>query len=374
MKKKIWIWMLAFLIIALPQYVFAAEPFELHLLNVGHGQSVLIEADGHYMLVDGGGRNASSFVVSYLKDQGIDSLDAVAVSHYDEDHMAGVIGVLSVFPVGQLWLPSYAGEGELYQSFAEKAISNGCAITHGKAGQSFSVGGASIEIVGPIYEGYEAENDRSLVFRVLYGEESILISGDAEKQSEQDMVQSGAALSSQIYVVGHHGSSSSSSDAFLDAVSPAYAIISCGKDNSYGHPTMEALQRLQNHGVSMFRTDQQGTVVAFSDGYSLWFNVDPSDDWTARTQNTDSGNEGYGITPEPIDAADAENQTSPGERSVTSEEESEFQYVCNTNTRKFHFPNCNSVLQMNEENRLYTNLSREELLAEGYEPCGNCRP
>lgn len=95
----------------------AAQPFELHLLDVGQGQSVLIEADGHYMLIDGGGRSSSSFVVSYLKQQGIDHLDLIAVSHYDEDHMSGLIGALSVFPDDELLLPSYEGEGSLYQSF-----------------------------------------------------------------------------------------------------------------------------------------------------------------------------------------------------------------------------------------------------------------
>ena len=102
--------------IALPGFsAHAAQPFELHLLDVGQGQCALIEADGHYMLMDGGGRSSSSFVVSYLKQQGIEYFDEIALSHYDEDHMSGLVGVLSVFPVNQILLPPYAGEGELYQ-------------------------------------------------------------------------------------------------------------------------------------------------------------------------------------------------------------------------------------------------------------------
>lgn len=205
---------------------YAAQPFELHLLDVGQGQCALIEADGHYMLIDGGGRSSSSFVVSYLKQQGIEHFDYVALSHYDEDHMSGLIGALSVFseyPDGQILLPAYAGEGELYQSFAAAAVSNGAVILHPLAGESFFLGGAIVEVVGPIRTDYEGENDRSLVFRITYGDISCLISGDAEQESEWDMANSGMDISADVYVAGHHGSRTSTTEPFLDAVAPAYA-------------------------------------------------------------------------------------------------------------------------------------------------------
>ena len=342
--------------------VSAAEPFELHLLDVGQGQSVLIEADGHYMLIDGGGRGASSFVVSYLRQQGVDNLDCMILSHYDEDHMAGLIGVLSVFHTDLFLAPVYAGEGNLYQSLAAAALSNGCTVMRPVTGWQFQVGSSDVKIVGPVGE-YTSDNDRSLSVRITYGDTSYLICGDAEQQSEVDMVGSGADLKADVYVADHHGSSTSSMDVFLDAVSPAYALISCGVDNGYGHPSMETLLRFQNHGISMFRTDKQGTIVAYSDGSDIWFNMNPSDDWTA-------GN-GF-IT---LDGTDTE---AGGEvtRGMPEEEEKEetFQYACNTNTKKFHYPDCNSVNQMKEENRLYTDLSREALIAQGYKPCGNCNP
>lgn len=156
----------------------AAQPFELHLLDVGQGQSVLIEADGHYMLIDGGGRSSSSFVVSYLKQQGIDHLDLIAVSHYDEDHMSGLIGALSVFPDDELLLPSYEGEGSLYQSFFSAAISNGASIQFPQMGDIYQLGGATVEVVGPARFDYELENDRSLAFRISYGDLTCLICGD----------------------------------------------------------------------------------------------------------------------------------------------------------------------------------------------------
>lgn len=339
----------------------AAQPFELHLLDVGQGQSVLVEADGHYMLIDGGGRAASSFVVSYLRQQGVDHLDCIVLSHYDEDHMAGLIGVLSVFQSDLFLALAYAGEGELYRSLAVAALSNGCTVMHAEAGQKFSLGDADIEVVGPVRE-YSSDNDSSVAVKITFGVTAYLICGDAEMQSESDMVSSGTDLDADVYVVDHHGSGTSSTDAFLDAVAPAYALISCGADNEYGHPAMETLQRLQNHGISLFRTDTQGTIVASSDGADIWFNVDPADDWSA----------GSGIIS--FDGAGEEAAGKEQRQMPEQETEVSYQYVCNTNTKKFHYPDCRSVSQMKEENRLYTDLTRDDLISQGYEPCRSCHP
>ena len=348
-----------------------AAPFEMHTLDVGQGQGVLFECNGHYMMIDGGGRGSSSYVVSYLKQQGIQALDCIAVSHYEEDHMSGIIGVLSAFMCDRLLLPSYKGSGALYNSLAEVAMSNGCEIIHPEAGYEYALGEANVRVIGPQRTDYPSDNDLSLCFRISYGDKSFLICGDAQQTSEADMVDSGEDLSADVYVVNHHGSNTSSTDGFLDAVSPTYAVISCGKDNRYGHPSMETMQRLLNHGVSMFRTDLQGTIVAYVEGSGIGFVPDPCDNWTAGNNvipldMTDNGSdESAGLT----------RQAPRLSSSTTAEEtESEFQYVCNINTRKFHDPDCNSVSQMKEANRLYTNLTRDELLEEGYEPCGNCKP
>ena len=134
--------------------------------------------------------------------------------------------------------------------------------------------------------------------------------------------------------------------------------------NSYGHPSVEALQRLRNHGCSLFRTDKQGTVVAYSDGSNIWFNVDECNDWTAGVESL-------------ILQESEVIQETAAVRGIPDKEfqgQNSYSYVCNTNTKKFHFPDCNSVNQMKEDNRLYTGLSREELIEQGYEPCGNCNP
>ena len=348
-----------FYIFANPMY--AAEPFELHVLDVGQGLSVMVEANNHYLLFDGGGREASSYVVSYLKQQGVEKLDCIALSHYDEDHMAGLIGVLNVFPCNMFFVPSYEGDGELNQSLAIATLSNGCAVKHGEAGMEFPIGEASCKIIGPARTDYVSDNDMSLCFQINYGNKRFLLCGDAEQKSELDLVENGTDISADLYVVNHHGSNSSSTDTFLDSVLPTYAVISCGSNNSYGHPSMEVLQRLQNRGITMYRTDEQGTVVAYSDGQNIWFNVEPSDYWSEDDNNL-----------LPVEMDDVGNDN-PVFKLIPDETES-YQFVCNVNTKKFHYPDCESVNEMNEENRLYTPLDRDALIADGYQPCRNCNP
>ncbi|MCR4611017.1 MAG: MBL fold metallo-hydrolase [Lachnospiraceae bacterium] len=357
LRKCLWLVLTVFLCIT----VSASQPFELHLLDVGQGQSVLIVADNHYMLIDGGGRDSSSFVVSYLKQLGLDYLDYIAVSHYDEDHMSGLIGVMSVFETEGILVPPYAGEGELYESFAAAAVSNGGMIFHPECGWSFQLGDAVVEVIGPQSKDYDNDNEESLVFRITYGDTSCLITGDAEQHSEIDMINSGYDLSADIYVAGHHGSSTSSTDIFLDTVAPSYGLISCGKGNSYGHPAMETMQRFQQRGITMFRTDLQGTVIAYSDGYIIWFNVDSCNDWTpGSNMETDITTRTFPVSEEPVTQSGDYNQ--------------EISYVCNTNSKKFHRPECPSVNDIKPENRMDTQMNREDLIAQGYQPCKRCNP
>lgn len=350
----------------------AREPFEVHVLDVGQGQAVLVEADDHFMLIDGGGRASSSFVVSYLKQMGVESLDLIAVSHYDEDHMSGTIGVLSAFPCGTLLLPPYAGTTELYRSLAVAAVSNGCSILHPDRGEIFSLGTAEVEVISPVRTDYANENDLSLGFYLSFHNVSAIICGDAEQESELDLARAYVNQHADLYVVNHHGSSTSSTDVFLENFTPSYAIISCGKENVYGHPAEETLQRFWNHGMSIYRTDVQGTVIASSDGEDIWFNAEA---WEreAPENGTVLSLETLGM-PDESGSSEGITRQMPAETELQTEAQTDFTYVCNTNTMKFHYPECASVNKMKEKNRLYTNLSRDELLAEGYEPCGSCHP
>lgn len=344
----------------------ADEGFALHLLDVGQGQSVLIEADDCHMLIDGGGRSASSFVVSYLKQYGVDSIDCLAVSHYDEDHMSGTIGALNVFRCEKILLPSYTLDGPLYESFMTAASANEGECLYPKAGDTFSLGGANVQVIGPVRNDYDVENDRSLSFRITYGNCSFLICGDAEGDSEWDMVCSALPISSDVYVVSHHGSASSSTAPFLDAVSPTYALISCGKDNAYGHPSQAALSRLQLKGCTLYRTDLQGSIIAHSNGSEIWFDFDPCNDFTPG----DSAASSEALS----NLSSLLPQGSESEAGTSGYAAPDYRYVYNINTLRFHYPWCDSVAKMKEPNRLYTEKSRDELIKEGYQPCGECQP
>ena len=245
------------------------RPFSLTSLNVGQGLSVLIQADGEYMLYDGGGRKASSYTVSYIQNtRQVPSFKYIFISHYDEDHLAGVVGVLNTIKTETVVSPDYAADTKIYESYKEKLGENGAEEIHPYLGQSFSLGGAKIQVIGPVDYTADNENSRSVAVRIAYGSTSFIITGDAEHSEEKDIINSGFNIKSDVYVVGHHGSSSSGSAAFLDAVSPRYAIISVG-ENSYGHPTQKTLNALESRNIEILRTDEKGEITFYSDGNRL---------------------------------------------------------------------------------------------------------
>lgn len=356
-KRKLWgaQLLLAILLFALlPGTWVTAEtetaPFAFHMLDVGQGMSVLVEADGRYMLIDGGGRSSSSFVVSYLQQQGVEKLDYIVVSHYDEDHISGIVGALHVFDCDTILAPDYSADTSIYASYLAAAKDSGAEIIYPQQGETYALGEAAVTVVGPASYENESENDCSVAVRITYGITSYLICGDAQEQEETDILNSGLELASDVYVVNHHGSAQSSGFYFLNAVKPVYALLSCSADNSYGHPAAEAMQRLDNEGVSLYRTDRQGTVTAYSDGTGLWFDQEPCNDFSAR--DADTGEE--------------QDISGSGDTGVT--------YVCNLNSKKFHYAYCESVNKMKESNKKITNESRESLIAQGYVPCKNCNP
>lgn len=317
------------------------------MLDVGQGLSILIEADGEYMLYDGGGRESSSYVVSYLKNLGIDHLKYMFISHYDEDHCAGCIGVLKTCDVDTVVCGDYVSDTQIYASLM-KAMA-GVNTVHPSVGDTFALGNSVITVLSPPSYDSADENDSSIVIRIVYGSFASVITGDAEAVSEERMVYSGMDLKADVLVAGHHGSASSSSDAFVNAVSPSYVFISCKKGNVYGHPSAEALEVFRSRGCSLYRTDDQGEVTVYADGSTYWFSEDPCNDFTPGVKSSD-------------------------EETVTVSPENGYQYVLNTHTKKFHYPTCPSVSQMKEENTAYSNETRDQLIAEGYSPCGNCKP
>lgn len=249
-------------------------------LDVGQGLSVLVNSDGHYLLFDGGDRTASSFVVAYLKKQGVESLDYLIASHYDADHLNGLVGALNVFPTKTILAPDYETDTKVYQSFLRTAQEKGNTIVHPTTGSTYQLGDAQFTILAPSSKSYGDENDYSVVIRLTYGGSSFLITGDAGEKSELEMLEGGFTLKSDVLCLGHHGSSTASSAPFLKAVSPDFAVISCGTGNSYGHPHEETLERLKGTKAGLFRTDLQGTLRAVTDGETITWSAEPCNDFT----------------------------------------------------------------------------------------------
>lgn len=250
----------------------ASGSLQMQVIDVGQGQAVLFSSQGKYMLVDGGDREYSSYLVSYLRQLGITELEYIVASHYDSDHLNGLIGALYAFKVHNVIAPGYVGDTKTYTSFCNAVAGEGLTAITPETGDSYSLGTARFTIVSDtelMNENQESENNSSVAIRVTNGTHSFLVTGDAQQEAEERMCQSGLALHAQVYVAGHHGSGGSSAESFLDQVQPEVAVISCGIDNSYGHPADRVLESFSARKIQVYRTDMEGTITITSDENQL---------------------------------------------------------------------------------------------------------
>ena len=240
----------------------------VHYIDVGQGDSELVCCGGEYMLIDAGEPSASDTVVDYLNDHGIEKLDYVVCSHGHADHCGGLDAVVENFEVGTVLTSPYPGDTASYEIFSDAVAAKGLAMTVPELGESYTLGEAKFEFVGPL-EQYDNLNDDSLVMRLEYGDTSFLFTGDMTSRAERDLLEDGANVKCDVLKVGHHGSSGSSSYRFLYEAEPKIAVISCEAGNSYGHPHEEALSRLNDCGAEIYRTDLEGSIVIFSNGMEV---------------------------------------------------------------------------------------------------------
>ncbi len=232
---------------------------EVHFLDVGEGSSILILYEGESILIDGGGRTASSYVVSYLERRGVERLSLIVATHYDSDHINGLIGALRVYGAPEVLGPDYAEETKTYNSFVSAVEDTGALWTHPEAGWEKSFGNLHIRVLSIGKPSYD-DNDQSLMLMIEYGGVRMLVGGDATLQREEQLLESGQSVDCDIYYVSHHGSNSSSGKQFLQAMSPDIAVVSVG-ENGYGHPHPACIERLGDVGATIYRTDEQGAIV-----------------------------------------------------------------------------------------------------------------
>lgn len=253
--------------------------FSVHFVDVGQGDGAVVVCDGKTLVIDAGMPENGPKMVDYLKNTlHVSTIDAIIGTHPHADHIGGLPDVIHAFRVKMLYSPVDAYESKTFEAMKRAADAEKLKITVPQAGQSFQLGGARVEFFAPLGI-YDDVNDLSLVVKITYGRTTFLFTGDAERPSEYDMADSSEDLSATVLKVGHHGSNTSTSYVFLRQVMPAYAVISCGKDNAYGHPHEEVLSRLSDAEATVYRTDECGTIVCRSDGEKVVFETEKGKKW-----------------------------------------------------------------------------------------------
>jgi beta-lactamase superfamily II metal-dependent hydrolase len=238
--------------------------FSVHFIDVGQGDAILVEAGDADVLVDGG--PGGSAVLSYLDAQSVPDLDLVVATHPHADHIGGLDDVLAQYAVREVWTNGAPADTQTYRDFASAVAAEGVAERQVRRGYTAQFGGVTFTALHPIDPLTGDTNGDSVVLRVSCGSVDVLLMGDATTGSEASMMADpSVALDAEVLKVGHHGSATSTGDAFLNAVTPADAVISVGAGNTYGHPTQSALDRLAAHGATVYRTDLNGTVIMTSD-------------------------------------------------------------------------------------------------------------
>lgn len=252
----------------------------LTMIDVGQADSFLLVQNGKTMLVDCGTRSTGEDVVKYLNEQGIKRLDYVIGTHPHDDHMGGMYDVITNFEIGKIIMPEVeAGKvtTNWYVNLMQEIKQGAYELEYAKLGAVYDLGEASFKIIGPIETDESNLNNYSIVLKVTFGDMDVIMTGDAETKVERDIIDSGEALDAEILKVGHHGSDTSSSDEFLDAVSPIYALISAKVGNKYEHPIKSTMQKLEKRKIEVYRTDENGTVVATITAHDVKFSTAPGD-------------------------------------------------------------------------------------------------
>lgn len=255
------------LMVVAPLVYAALSPLHVSFIDVGQGDSILLRApDGTDILIDGGAVPAGPTVVAYLQQQGVDDIDIMMLSHADSDHVGGLIAVLqSSIPVEAVVYNGQHGTTTTYNTLLLEMQARALTPTPVREGDAFTWGAMDVAIFNPQSTLDPETNENSVVALISYGANRFLFTGDIGTSTEQDILALGTPIAADVLKVSHHGSRYASSEAFLAAVRPTYAVISVG-ENSYGHPTQDTLDRLAAVGAIVYRTDLMGTVLMVSDG------------------------------------------------------------------------------------------------------------
>lgn len=330
--------------------VHEIKDLKVHFIDVGQADCILIELPtDEEILIDAGNRADASTIINYIEKLNINDIEYFVLTHPHEDHIGSAPDVLENFVVEKIYMPDTSADSQIYKETIKAIENENAQLIKAKVGEKIiDQNNLTFDVLAPSSMWYSETNEFSLVTKLVYKDTSFIFTGDAESVSELEMVEDGINLKSDLLKVGHHGGQTSTSQIFLDAVNPDYAVISVGKDNSYGHPHKKALDRLNALGAKIYRTDELGTIIAISDGFEISIKQSASLDIASTVINNK-------------DVTLAENA------------DTKIKYIGNNNSLKFHIAECSSVEGMKEHNKVYFN-SRVEFINQGYDPCGRCKP
>ncbi|HOI12298.1 MAG TPA: MBL fold metallo-hydrolase [Methanoculleus sp.] len=242
----------------------------VHFIDVGQGDSILIEFRDKTMLIDAGERGMGERVIAYLEDRSVERLDVVVATHAHSDHIGGLADVISAYPVGRFVDAAQPHPTATYEDLLALVEDQGISYTAAERGQTIALDpDLEILILNPGAQPLGDANEDSVVLKMTYGDISYLFTGDAGTPAEESMAAVGLDLDADVLKVGHHASRYASSAEFLSVVSPAISVIPVGEGNDYGHPHEEAVERLEATGSRIYRTDLDGTVIVATDGQML---------------------------------------------------------------------------------------------------------
>lgn len=242
----------------------AQAQIAVHFVDVGQGDCAVIETPDGNLLIDAGTKQSEAAIKRCIDDLGITEFAYAIFTHPHADHIGSAAAIVEAYMIDSVVMPNAVSTSKTFEKLIAAIEEKDCRVIEGKAGRRLILGGLTIDLLAPV-KAYDDLNNMSIVALLTYGDGTFLFTGDAEALSETDMLENGVPAC-DVLKVGHHGSSTSSSEEFIAAVSPQIAVISVGEGNSYGHPHESTLKRLKAHGVQVLRTDLCGTITITCDG------------------------------------------------------------------------------------------------------------